>query len=68
VALQGISLPPLEHDPALAEEDRRRVEAAVASAIDRRLGALAAARASARDHVDTDEEVERLKGAQCRRV
>lgn len=67
-ALQGISLPPLGHDPALAEEDRRRVEAAVASAIDRRLGALDAARANARDQVDTDKEVERLKGAQCRHV
>jgi hypothetical protein len=68
VALQGISLPPLEHDPALAEADRRKVEESVTSAINRQLDGLDAARANARDQVDTDEEVEKLKAEQCRHV
>jgi len=67
-ALPRLSLPPLAHDPALAEEDQHRVERAVASAIDPQLEWLDAARANARDQVDTDKEVEKLKAAQCGRV
>lgn len=64
-ALKGISLPPLAHDPALAEEDRRRVEQVVASMVERRLKPLDTARANARDSVDTVQEAEKLKGAPC---
>lgn len=64
-ALQRLPLPSVAHDQALAETDQRRAEKIVTSAIDRRLGFLDTARANAREQVDTDKEVERLKAAQC---
>ena len=66
--LQHLPLPSLAHDPTLAEEDQRRMEKAVTSAIDPQLEWLDATRANARDQVDTDEEVKKLKAAQCSRA
>ena len=63
--LQRLSLPPLAHDPAFIEEDRRKMEQVVTSTIDRRLGSLDAARANARDAVDTAGETEKLTAKHC---
>ena len=67
-ALQGLLLPPLEHDPAFTEEDRRKVEAAVRTIIDGRLETRQAARAKARDEVDTEEKVKQLNAEQRGRL
>lgn len=63
-ALRRVSLPPLGHDPALAGEDRRKVEQAVTSTVERGIPSLDAARANARNDVDTPEEIEKMKAAE----
>lgn len=64
-ALPHIPLPPLSHDPALAEEDRRSTEQAVEEIVGHRLKSLDADRANARDSVDTAEGIEMLKAEHC---
>lgn len=65
-ALQRIRLPPLTHDPALAAEDSGRVKKVASSIISLGLKSLDAARADARDGVDTAEETDRLKEEHCK--
>lgn len=63
VTLQHIPLPELQRDAASADEDRQRVQHAVAAVMDEKLAPLDATRANARDKVDTPEEVKKLSGS-----
>ncbi len=60
VALQQIPLPRLQHDAALADADRQRLDDALKVAIDRTLAPFEALSTDARDKIDTFDEVQKL--------
>jgi hypothetical protein len=60
MALQQIPLPRLQHDAALADEDRQRLHDALTVAIDRTLASFDALSADARDKVGSFDEVKKL--------
>ncbi len=64
-ALRRVPLPPLGHDPAAADEDRRKMEQIVSSMADDGIKSLDTARANARDGVDTADEIAKMNAEHC---